>query len=175
MMESDNELKRKLHYDPATGIFTYKVSPHGRIKAGSVAGYKHKSGYIYIGRYIAHRLAWFFHYGVWPEKDIDHINGIKHDNRIINLREVDDTHNSMNKKHLTTHTSSGFRGVTYHKTERSKPKWRVRITDNDGKRICIGLFYSLDEAIAARILAENFFYGEYAPSNGCEWGETWTR
>ncbi|HAX9820966.1 TPA: Fis family transcriptional regulator [Escherichia coli] len=116
----------------------------------------------------------FFYYGVWPEKDIDHINGIKHDNRIINLREVDDTHNSMNKKHLTPHTLSGFRGVTYHKTERSKPKWRVRITDNDGKRICIGLFYSLDEAIAARILAENFFYGEYAPSKGCE-GKTWTR
>ncbi|HHL9704187.1 TPA: HNH endonuclease signature motif containing protein [Escherichia coli] len=173
-MKSDDELKRKLHYDPVTGVFTYKISPNGRIKAGSVAGYKGKHGYIHIGRYKAHRLAWFFYYGVWPEKDIDHINGIKHDNRIINLREVDDTHNSMNKKHLTPHTLSGFRGVTYHKTERSKPKWRVRITDNDGKRICIGLFYSLDEAIAARILAENFFYGEYAPSKGCE-GETWTR
>lgn len=173
-MKSDDELKRKLHYDPATGVFTYKISPHGRIKAGSVAGFKHKSGYIYIGRYKAHRLAWFFYYGAWPEKDIDHINGIKTDNRIANLRETDDAHNCRNKKHITNHTLSAFRGVTYHKTERSKPKWRVRITDNEGKRISIGLFDSLDEAIAARILAENFFYGEYAPSNGCE-GEIWTR
>ncbi|EFB2693617.1 HNH endonuclease [Escherichia coli O157:H7] len=172
-MKSDDELKRKLHYDPATGVFTYKISPHGRIKAGSVAGFKHKSGYIYIGRYKAHRLAWFFYYGAWPEKDIDHINGIKTDNRIANLRETDDAHNCRNKKRSIS-SRSGFRGVSYHKSERGKPKWRVRVTDNEGVRICIGMFDSLDEAITARILAENFFYGEYAPSNGCE-VETWTR
>ncbi|HAJ7191205.1 TPA: hypothetical protein HNO18_06525 [Escherichia coli] len=165
-MVKDETILNNLSYDPCTGLFRY-TKQCGRMKPGSIAGYKHVSGYIYIGQYKAHRLAWFFHYGTWPEKDIDHINGIKSDNRIVNLREANDALNHRNKKH-TSPNRSGFRGVSYHKSERGKPKWRVRITDNEGKRICIGLFDSLDEAIRVRILAENFFYGEFAPSRGCE-------
>ena len=71
-------------------------------------------------------------------------------------------------EHTSGYRYIGFRGVSYHHTGRSKPKWRVRISPSQGVRISIGNFDSLDAAIAARIEAENKYYGEYAPSRGCE-------
>lgn len=157
-----------LNYDPKTGFFTYKIR-RGSQPAGKRAGSVHCSGYRHVGfdgcEHKEHRLAWFYVYGFLPDGDIDHINGNKADNRIDNLRIVDDKLNMLNKPWKSLNTS-GFRGVSFHQTERGKPKWRVRITSK-GKRISIGNFLSLSDAIAARIEAENKFYGEFAPSQGC--------
>lgn len=81
------ELKATVKYDPVTGIFTY-------IKSGRQMVVKNPSNYqnIAVGRkpFSAHRAAWFLSYGRWPRKglELDHINGIKSDNRLDNLREV---------------------------------------------------------------------------------------
>lgn len=95
------ELKRKLHYDPDTGIFTWKVFSPG-ITIGKVAG-AISSGYIRIKVHpslqYAHRLAWLYVYGYFPEHGTDHINGIKTDNRIANLREA--THDSTSTRSMS--------------------------------------------------------------------------
>jgi hypothetical protein len=166
-------LKEILSYDAGSGHFTYKVK-RGRMNPGDRAGSVDMNGYcgILINKkeYKQHRLAWFYVYGEWPDGDIDHINGDRTDNRIANLRPATDALNTLNKSWESCNRA-GFRGVSWHKTERSKGKWRVRITAN-GVRKSIGNFDSLEEAISARICAENEFYGEFAPSRGCMVGAT---
>jgi len=95
------ELKKYLFYDPETGLFTWiKKVKCSRREVGSIAGSDNGSGYIMIGikavNYKAHRLAWAFYYGYMPTRLIDHINGKRSDNRIINLREATDAQNSHN-------------------------------------------------------------------------------
>ncbi|HDL6945010.1 TPA: HNH endonuclease [Yersinia enterocolitica] len=169
MQISHQFLTEVLCYSQSTGVFTYKIQ-RGQSSPGDRAGYLHCSGYRHVGfcgkQYKEHRLAWFYIYGVWPRGDLDHINGISDDNRVCNLREVNDSLNSLNKHWGATQNKAQFRGVSKHQTERGKPKWRVRVTVG-GKRIPIGNFHSLDDAIAARVAAENKYYGEYAPSRGC--------
>lgn len=96
-------LKLKVIYDPVTGLFTRKTSRFGQ---RAVMGGKAASGYILIGvgsgRYLAHRLAWLYVHGVWPDPDkvIDHINRDRSDNRICNLREATGVENARNTKRL---------------------------------------------------------------------------
>lgn len=95
-----SRLRELLNYSPESGQFTW-ISTRGRAAAGSVAGAIHKYGYRVIqidGKgYGAHRLAWLFIYGGFPEV-IDHINGDRSDNRIENLRNVDHQVNAENRK-----------------------------------------------------------------------------
>jgi hypothetical protein len=89
-----------LDYNPATGIFRWKASTNQRIKPGSIAGCCRHEKYWWIrldGRsYSAGRLAWLYVYGNWPLHQIDHINRVKTDNRIGNLRDVPDGVNKLN-------------------------------------------------------------------------------
>ena len=116
MIDYEN-LRKLLDYDPNTGIFTNKIK-RGKVLPGSMAGSKHNAGYLTIrihGKaYLSHRLAWLYMYGVWPEKTIDHINGDKADNRIVNLREATNEENNRNKNAYTNNTS-GFKGVYFYK------------------------------------------------------------
>ena len=103
-----------LEYNPATGEFRRKV-PRGGEPAGSVAGYVGGSGYILISidgkRYHAHRLAWLIVTGAWPRGDIDHINGIRTDNRIENLRDVTRSVNMQNLKRAHIDSTTGVLGI----------------------------------------------------------------
>ena len=101
----------------------------------------------------AHRVAWFLHYGKWPDGFIDHINHDRGDNRVENLRVVSRLDNARNRK-LDARNISGFNGVSYHK---KKKYWQAKIQVNK-KTKWLGAFATRDEAIAARRKA-NVEYG----------------
>jgi len=88
-----------LTYDPYTGLFTWLVDAYSNKVKGKIAG-SIKEGYINISidrkLYRAHRLAWLYVNGVFPS-EIDHINRVKSDNRICNLREVSRSENCQNR------------------------------------------------------------------------------
>lgn len=95
-------LREVLNYTPDTGIFTRKIKTSTKTCIGEIAGCITSRGYwvIIIDKtpYLAHRLAWLHQYGVWPKEGIDHANGIKTDNRIVNLREATQAENVQNTK-----------------------------------------------------------------------------
>ena len=108
-------LKELLRYDPETGIFTRikSISPTARI--GDIAGCIDKStGYLRIRidyvLYYSHRLAFLYVEGVWPDVHVDHISGIRDDNRWENLRHADDALNSKNMK-MSKNNTTGIVGV----------------------------------------------------------------
>ncbi len=110
------------------------------------------SGRILDRGYLAHRVAWAIHYGEWPEDEIDHINGNPLDYKIANLRQASRSVNMRNAAKPITNTS-GFVGVTWYK---SYGKWLAQV--NVGKKsIKLGYFACKDEAIAARLEANERF------------------
>jgi len=147
-----NELRDLLIYDPATGHFIWKQRVAKCIQIGDIAGNTNKIGYVTIGLqkkvYKAHRLAWLYIHGNWPVGLIDHINGIKSDNRIFNLRVVDETGNSENVRRPNKRNKSGFMGVIWFQN-----KWRASITINKKTRR-IGDYITPEEAHQAYLAAK---------------------
>lgn len=131
-------LKYYLNYNKNIGVFTWLINKKGGAKKGDVAGTKSR-GYIRIelnGKYyMAHRLAWLYEYGKFPQQYIDHINRVKNDNRINNLRDVSRYVNARNKK-ISVRNRSGTIGV--HWCARTK-KWRSYINVNK-QRTYLGYF-----------------------------------
>ena len=103
------KLRELLHYDPDTGIFTRKVRTANRVQVGDAAGCQNGHGYLLImvqsRLYRAHRLAWLHTHGVWPEDQLDHVNRIRTDNRIDNLRAVTNKQNGQNRSTQSNNTS----------------------------------------------------------------------
>ena len=96
-MLTQKQLKKILYYNQDTGFFVYKkdiynLNKYLIAKQGDIAGGINNRGYIQISvknkLYSAHRLAWLYVYGNFPKQEIDHINHIRNDNRIKNLRDV---------------------------------------------------------------------------------------
>ncbi len=143
------QLRELLDYDPETGIFTWRVRRGGLASAGSIAGSLCTDGYLQIkinGRpYNAHRLAWVYAYNTWPADQLDHINGIRDDNRLANLREATNSQNQQNQS-IRRDNKSGHPGVYWDKRAR---KWRAQIMV-DGKRVNLGSFDDHAAAIVAR-------------------------
>lgn len=106
------ELKTKWDYNPKDGFFTWKVKTNPKVVIGSEVGGT-RNGYIVLshdGKLLeAHRVAWAFVHGEWPKYHIDHINGIRDDNRIENLRDVPQAVNRLNLH--KTYSNSGVLGV----------------------------------------------------------------
>lgn len=146
------ELKDVLHYDPETGQFTWVKRTAKCVHVGDVAGNINKFGYCTIGIkgkiYKAHRLVWLYMTGQWPKGLIDHINGNKSDNRLSNLRVVDESGNSQNVRKPNRRNQSGFIGVILF-----QGKWRASITVNK-KTQRIGDYETPEEAHAAYLEAK---------------------
>ena len=153
-------LRELLDYDPVTGTFRWRMT-RGGIRAGSVAGGFDDDGYRHIRvnrrRYRAHRLAWYYMHGTWPDGDIDHINGVPSDNRIDNLREASRAENLRNTGTPSTNTS-GLKGATWHK---ASGKWRAQIV-HDGQQIHLGLFRCKLDAHEAYKRKAKELHGEFA-------------
>ena len=150
---AQSQLKELLHYDPNTGIFTNLVRRNRQALIGYQAGHLTLEGYVSVSisrtKYQAHRLAWFYLHGVWPKNQLDHINRIKNDNRIINLREATASENHQNIG-LQSNNTSGYKGISW---RNDIGKWCVRIYLKREQNT-IGYFKSLDDAVAARKQAE---------------------
>jgi hypothetical protein len=162
-MSDLSDIREHLSYDPATGDFTWLKAPkHGRFcKAGDLAGGLISQGYIHLmfrGRaYKAHRLAWFFTYGVLPSHQIDHINGVRSDNRIANLRAATNSQNQANSR-LSPRNKTGVKGV-YRDRATGKFVAGIRV---DGRRVHLGRFETLDAAAAAYAAAAVAHFRKYA-------------
>lgn len=158
-----DDLRDALHYSPDTGIFVWKTSRHGRCQKGMTAGKLNGHGYRQIGfekkNFMAHRLAWAFEYGEWPNGDVDHINRDKDDNRITNLRLATQSQNNANQGMYCTNTS-GFKGVT-----RLRYAWQAQIQVN-GKNHYLGSFRSKEDAARAYLEAAKLHFGEFANAGG---------
>ena len=150
---TQSRLKEFLHYDPETGVFTWLASKGKGVKAGQIARCPVTRGYKAIridGKlYRTSRLAWLYMEGYFPEKDIDHGNRIRHDDRWKNLRHVSHSCNMRNKS-IYRNNSSGITGVSW---DNQHKKWRVEIMTS-GKSIFLGRFTSKLDAAKARWEAE---------------------
>ena len=147
---TQEHLKSILHYCPNTGIFTRLKTASPTAVKGATAGCLNKyTGYLQIKidgiSYRAHRLAWFYVYGVWPSYQIDHKDHVRSHNWIGNLRDVTNTENHKNQK-KNKNNSSGVTGV--HWAENVK-KWQAMIGVG-GKQKNLGYFCNIDEAVKAR-------------------------
>ena len=138
------ELKEWVDCCPKTGVFTRKKAA-GNTKAGSIIGNLDAKGYLkamVLGKYVKlHQLAWFYCFGVWP-KQLDHINQVKTDNRISNLREADTSTNCLNQTGPRKNNSLNQQGVhQIKKTGRFRACCNVR-----GKKHHLGVFATKEEA-----------------------------
>ena len=136
-------LKEVLQYDSEIGDFFWRVTRARNFHAGSRAspsvnaqGYRH----IMVDQisYKAHRLAWFYIHGNWPNADIYHINGVRHDNSICNLRAISRSDNIMNSRKRFDGKTSRYRGVCFQK---QYGKWVAQY-----KNKILGYFNTEEEA-----------------------------
>lgn len=150
---TQEELKKRLHYNPDTGVFTWLVCKGGGRKSGDIAGGLDKNGYVQIGfngkRYLAQRLACLYMEGYFPEHEMDHKFGIRHDNRWSRIRHVAHVCNMQNQK-IRSGNESGFPGVSWPK---HCNKWLSRININ-GKAINLGYHKTALDAALARFTFE---------------------
>lgn len=134
-----DEVKRSLSYDPMTGEILWLVT-RGAAKAGTKAGGLTPKGYVIInmrGRWVrGHQLAWFFMTDEWPTLEMDHKNGVRHDNRWENLRLATPKQNQLNRR---PQSASGFKGVYA-----AKGRWVALI----GRKY-LGLFETAEDAARA--------------------------
>lgn len=158
-----NNLSEYLSYDPNTGLLKWLPRDHQKHKnwntrwAGKEAmTATHKKGYL-CGNFmrklfLAHRACWEIYYGAPPKNQIDHINGNKKDNRICNLREVENRENHLNMP-IRSDNKSGHHGVAW---DNRYSMWCATIKAND-KKVHLGYFHEKQDAVKARKIAESFY------------------
>lgn len=153
-------LRQLVDYDPETGVLTWRprtakqvaashVDRWNRRWAGRQITTKDRHGYVYLRlkrrRVAAHRAAWAIAKGHWPAADIDHINGVRDDNRLANLRAVTRSGNNKNST-LRSDNKSGVVGVSW---DSARNVWAVRIKVGDYYKF-LGYFQSKAAAVRAR-------------------------
>lgn len=159
-MITQKKIKEVMKYESETGNFIW-IRPVHRKCIGQVAGSLKMRGEIEIkisGKaYSAHRLVWLYLFGYLPVEYIDHINGNRADNRIVNLRVATNSQNQANRGLHSTNTS-GFRGVCWNK---KSSKWQAGIKVK-GKSFHLGMFENPTDASNAYKAAAEKYFGEYS-------------
>ena len=160
-LPSLDRVRDVLDYDPATGIFRWKKRLTNRVRVGEEAGSLMAIGYVNITidgcHCYGHRLAWIYVHGVWPTDEIDHINTIRTDNAIANLREATRIQNNQNMPKSRANTS-GVKGVWWN---RKLQKWTASISVNNRHKY-LGMYPTIEEAKAAYEKAARTLFGKYA-------------
>ncbi len=157
-------IQRFVDYSPETGLMTWNPRQPSDFEGVDAAKACRSWNLRYAGKpafavptkqgyltstingknYLAHRVVWLLHHGAWPEV-VDHINAVKTDNRIGNLRSVDKSGNARNTAR-PKHNTSGVLGVSY---DKARDKWEAHVTVYQ-KKIFLGRFAEFDDAVAAR-------------------------
>lgn len=160
---NQSDLKSQLSYDQNTGEFRRLLARSNSVMTGDIAGWIDGDGYRKISinhqEYRAHRLAFLYMTGRFPNEHVDHINGVTDDNRWANLRAVTRSENLRNQK-LSKKNTSGAIGVHWFKRYQ---KWQAYI-HVDGRNKSLGYHEKKEDAINARKVAEER-YG-YHPNLG---------
>lgn len=158
-MLTPKRLRELLHYDHINGIFTWTSRTSNRVKVGNIAGNLAPSGYIQImidGRnYTAHRLAFLYMIGEWPEQ-VDHKDMNRSNNAWDNLRPTDDTLNLANRRVRSDQKSSLPKGVY-----RNGNGYCARI-QVARRKVYLGQFASPEAAATAYREAAERYFGEFA-------------
>jgi hypothetical protein len=168
-MLTQSELKEIIHYDTETGLITWGKTPGQRKTTGAIAGTKDPRGHIVVcinwKRYKAHRLAWLYMTGEFPEDGLrlDHINRIPSDNRWCNLRLATAKQNSHNAVHRVPKES----GVTGVYPSGNKLRWTAKTTV-DGKAVTIGTYDTIKEAHDAYVKHTSSLRGEFFAEQSIE-------
>lgn len=148
-------VRSKLHYDPSTGVFTWRDTCTHKSRVGTVAGRLNSIGYWEIGLgsklYKAHRLAWLYMSDEPLPPEIDHIDGDRANNRWCNLRAATHSLNQQNRKAAHSNNQTGLLGVRVKK--RKTVRFQAIIHVN-GVRKYLGTFKTADEASAAYLSAK---------------------
>lgn len=152
MNPTAQDLEKAFSYDPETGTI---------VQNGRLAGYVMKSGYRLLSfrkkRLYAHRVAWCLQTRTWPSAEIDHINGLKDDNRWSNLREANRQENARNQG-ITKKNRSGLKGVSFHSRV---GRWRA-VIETDNGHTHLGYFETPQAASEAYRMAAQNHFGEFA-------------
>lgn len=169
---TQQRLRELFDYDEASGRLIWRERPEMSILrnvrfAGKAAGTHDSSGHIQISidkkLYLAHRLTWLYHHGLIPDlMQIDHINGVRDDNHIENLRLATPIGNARNQRKQAGRTSR-YKGVSFHKRLK---RWQASIGIGNGKRLYIGYFDCEEAAARAYDAAAQREFGEFAKLNG---------
>lgn len=159
-MPSRDRILELVSYDQNTGIFIRKIKTNRNHVIGEQVGTLSSAGYLVIQidkeKYYAHRIAYFLLTGEQPIV-VDHVNGIRTDNRAVNLRSATRCQNVYNMK-KTARNRSGHKNI--HWNNRSH-KWDVHMHANK-KSHWIGCYSSLEDAIEASNLMRIKLHGEFA-------------
>lgn len=145
-------VRQLLSLDERTGEISWRFGTN--VRARGVAGYINARGYRIVmidgKNFRAHRLVWLLLKGSLPRDDLDHINGIRSDNRPCNLREATRSQNNQNQRGPRSDSKSPYLGVTWHAQSR---RWAARITHQKKMRH-LGLFKTAEEARDAYVTAK---------------------
>lgn len=155
---TQNELKNIVHYNKETGKFTWLNCNRSTYNNTELKGSDDKDGYLTVKinqvRYRLHRLAWLYVYGEFPKHQLDHINHIKYDNRIDNLRNATNQQNQWHKP-ASKRNTTGAKGVI-----KRGNSFTAQMTIN-GKKKYLGSYKTVDEAKNAYINMAKQLHGEY--------------
>ena len=156
---TQEKLKEILDYDSENGVWTWLRPTSNRVKRGDIAGKRLNNGYTYIGvqgkLIAAHRLAFLWFEGRFPEDFVDHINRERSDNRWSNLRKATQSENLRNGKIKITNTT-GARNVS-----KKDGGYRVRLQVG-GRELYVGIYPDLELAQLVADEARDLYYGQFA-------------